>query len=89
MLVYGKPIKHNGVYEMKLLNGQLQGYHETDREKKTEIQYDDDKDVKMKIKKKQVVFEFLYNYNQTDDRCCVVSFEYDLLLGVAMTVIIY
>jgi hypothetical protein len=42
------------------------------------------------MKEKDVVFEFFYNYDQTiSDPCCVVSFQYDLKLGIAMVVIIY
>jgi hypothetical protein len=77
------------VYEVELLNGVIQGYYETDN-KKTDIKYSNDEDAKKKMKNKKYVFEFLYDYNKkTTDPCCVVSFEYDPLLGVAMTVLIY
>jgi hypothetical protein len=57
--------------------------------KNINIHYPDDNDGKKKMKEKQVMFEFLYNYNQTaKDPYCVASFQYDPKLGVAMTIII-
>jgi hypothetical protein len=89
LLVYGKPILYDGVYELKLHNREIEGYHEIDM-KKASIDYEDDNDVKNKMKENKLVFEFLYNYDQTiTDPCCVVSFQYDPKLGVAMVVIIY
>jgi hypothetical protein len=89
ILVKGKPMEYNGVYELHILNGTIQQYYET-KEKNINIHYADDHDAKKKMKEKQVMFEFLYNYNQTaGDPCCVASFQYDRVLGVVMTIIIY
>jgi hypothetical protein len=72
---------------MKIKNGKIESYKETDREK-ISIRYSDEKDVKENLKK--VTFEFLYKYDiSINDPCCVVSFEEDAKLGVAMVVVIY
>jgi hypothetical protein len=89
ILVKGKPMEHYGVYEVHIYNGLLQAYYET-KERSVNIDYDNGNDAEKKMKEKQVVFEFLYSYTQTVvDPCCVASFQYDLKLGVAMTIIIY
>jgi hypothetical protein len=89
MLVNGNPIFHDEVYEATLENRVIKGYNEIVM-KKTSIHYGDDDDGRQKIKNKQAIFEFLYNYNQRIGHpCCVVSFEYDPILGIAMTVVIY
>jgi hypothetical protein len=85
--VNGRPIDHHGLYEMKIKNGKIEGYQETDREK-IGIRYSDEKDVRDKLKK--VTFEFLYKYDKSiNDPCCVVGFQEDPKLGVAMVVVIY
>jgi hypothetical protein len=77
------------MYEMRLKNGSIEGYEETDREK-TEIRYSDEEDVKKKIKEGGVVFEFLYKYDKKiTEPCCVVGFQEDPKLGQAMIVVIY
>jgi hypothetical protein len=85
--INGRPIKHHGLYKMKIKNGKIESYEETDREK-ISIRYSDEEDVREKLKK--VIFEFLYKYDKSiNDPCCVVGFQEDAKLGVAMLVVIY
>jgi hypothetical protein len=87
--INGRPIDHHGVYEMKLKNGSIEGYQETNREK-TDIRYSDEEDARQKIKEGAVVFEFLYKYDKSiTDPCCVVGFQEDPKLGGVMIVVIY
>jgi hypothetical protein len=84
-----RQINHHGVYEMKLKNGSVEGYEETNREK-TSIRYSDEEDARQKIKEGGVVFEFLYKYDKSiTDPYCVVGFQEDPKLGQAMIVVIY
>jgi hypothetical protein len=77
------------VYVVEIYNGVFQGYYETERSS-VNIDYDNGSDAQKKMKEKQAVFEFLYTYTQTVvDPCCVASFQYDPVLGVAMRIIIY
>jgi hypothetical protein len=90
MLVNGKLVFHDDVFEVKLINGVLKDYVETERKKKIVIDYNNDDDIEKKIKKNNPVFEFFYNYDQTvASPCCIVSSEVDPKLGVAMIVVIY
>jgi hypothetical protein len=74
---------------MKLKNGRIKGYEESVRGK-TDIPYSDEEDARQKIKESAVVFEFLYKYDKSiTDPCCVVGFQDDPKLGVAMVVVIY
>jgi hypothetical protein len=87
--INGRPNDHHGVYEMKLKNGSIEGYEETDKEK-TDIRYTNEEDARKKIEEGGVVFEFLYKHDKSiTEPCCVVGFQDDPKLGVAMVVVIY
>jgi hypothetical protein len=89
ILVNRKRIIYHGVHEAILENGVFTGYNEVDL-KKTSIQYTKNDDVSGKMKNDRAVFEFLYNYDkEINEPCCMVGFQYDRKLGVAMTVLIY
>jgi hypothetical protein len=86
---YAENATLNGMYEVILENGVFTGYNEVNF-KKTGIQYTNNDDVSKKMKNDLVAFEFLYNYDKNiNDPCCMVGFQRDPKLGVAMIVLIY